>query len=216
MLKNVLFDLDGTLTDPTEGIIRSMRYALDRLGRPQLEESELLGFIGVSIHPTFVKLLNSDEEGLIEEGIRFFRERQSEVGLFENKTYPGIIELLELLRESSYELYIVTNKPRIYTSRILKHFSLEQFFSGVFAPELDDYNPSKTKLIESALNNLNMEPNETVMIGDRKEDIIAGKTNGTVTTGVTYGYGSEEEIKDAAPDYICSSPREVQQVIMEH
>lgn len=147
MLQNVLFDLDGTLTDPTEGIIGSMRYALDRLGRPHPEESELLGFIGVSIHPTFVKLLSSNEEGLIEEGSRFFREGYSTVGIFENKVYPGIVELLEVLREDSYKLYIVTNKPRIYTTRILKYFSLEQFFNGIFAPELGNITPSKTELI---------------------------------------------------------------------
>lgn len=142
MLQNVLFDLDGTLTDPTEGIIGSMRYALDRLGRPHPEESELLGFIGVSIHPTFVKLLSSNEEGS-----RFFREGYSTVGIFENKVYPGIVELLEVLREDSYKLYIVTNKPRIYTTRILKYFSLEQFFNGIFAPELGNITPSKTELI---------------------------------------------------------------------
>ena len=214
MLKNILFDLDGTRTDPTEGIIRSMRYALDKLGRPHPTESELINSIGVSIQPTFEKLLNSNEEGLIEEGIRLFRERYSTIGIFENRIYPGAVGLLEVLYEDSHKLYIVTNKPRIYTISILEHFSIDQLFNGIFSPELDDYKPNKTEFIKSALSGLTMDPNETAMVGDRREDIIAGKTNGIVTIGVTYGYGSEEEIVDAVPDYICSSPSEIQRVIM--
>lgn len=214
MLSNVLFDLDGTLTDPTRGIIRCMQYALDLLSRPCPNELELISFIGVSVRPTFEKLLNSDEKSLIEEAISLFRERYSEVGLFENKVYPGITELLATLYENSYKLYVVTVKPQVYAERIVKHFSLDQWFNGVLGPELDDYHTNKTDLIASTLTNFKLVPEETVMIGDRKEDIIAGKSNRVVTIGVIYGYGSEEEIVNSAPDYICNSPRGIRQVIM--
>jgi len=214
MLKNVLFDLDGTLTDPTKGIVRCMQYALDQLGRPCPDELELRSYIGVPIRPIFERLLNSDKKDLVEEAVRFYRERFLKVGLFENMVYPGITELLALLHENSYRLYLVTLKPKVYAERIVKHFSLSQWFSDVLGPTLDEYSPDKTQLVESTLTNLMLVPENTVMIGDRKEDIIAGKSNGTVAIGVTYGYGSEEEIVNSAPDYICNSPREIQQVIM--
>lgn len=216
MLKNVLFDLDGTLTDPTEGIVRCIKYALDQLHRPCPDEIELRSFIGVSIHPTFENLLNSVEKNLVQKAIDIFRERYSKVGLFENEIYPGITELLTFLHRNLYKLYVVTVKPQVYADRIVRHFPLGQWFNGVFGPELDEYYPDKTRLIASILTNLGLVPEETVIIGDRREDIIAGKTNATVTIGVTYGYGSKEEIIGAAPEYICRNTREIQQAIMNH
>ena len=214
MISNILFDLDGTLTDNTEGIVRSMQYALDRLGRPHLEETEMRGFISASIHPTFVKLLNTQEDAVIEEGIRFFRERFSEVGLLENEVYQGVPELLDALCQNDCKLYVVTSKPKIYSERVIKHFALDRWFIDIFGPSLEERQYTKAKLIETALANHKLAAEHTVMVGDRREDIIAGKTNGTRTIGVTYGSGSHEEIAGSTPDYICHSPYDIQQVLV--
>ena len=214
MLSNVFFDLDGTLFDPKEGITRCIRYALEQLGRPCPSELELTQFIGPPLRVTFKKLLCPDEKRLIEEAVSFFRERFSKVGLFENKVYPEIAEMLAVLHENSYRLYVVTSKPKVYAERIVRHFSLDQWFSNVFGPDLDGHLDNKTELIESVLTNFMLVPEETVVIGDRKEDIVAGKLNRTRTIGVTYGYGSEEEILGSAPDYICHRPYEIQTAIM--
>lgn len=143
-----------------------------------------------------------------------YRERFSKLGLFENRVYPGITELLTVLRENSCRLYAVTSKPTVYAEKIVRHFLLCSLFSGVFGPELDGQLDDKTELIKSTLANLALVPEETIVVGDRKEDIIAGKFNRTRTIGVTYGYGSEEEIVSSFPDYICRSPYEIQMAIM--
>ena len=214
MISSVLFDLDGTLTDPTEGIVRSMQYALDRLDRPQPKEAELRGFISASIQPTFVKLLNTHEQAVLDEGIRFFRERYSEVGLFENEVYQGVPELLEALRQNECKLFVVTAKPKIYSERVIKHFSLDRWLSEVFGPSLEERQYTKSKLIETALVTHKLAAGGTVMVGDRREDILAGRANGTGTIGVTYGSGSQDEIASSTPDYICHSPYEIQRILI--
>ncbi len=214
MISNVLFDLDGTLTDTTEGIVRSMQYALDRLGRPRPDEPELRGFISASIHPTFVKLLHTHEEAIIEEGIRFFRERYSEIGLFENTVYQGIPELLAELHQNNFGLYIVTSKARVYAERIIKQSSLDRWLGDIFGPSLEERQYTKAKLIETALITHKLAADNTVMVGDRKEDIMAGRANGTGTIGVTYGSGSQDEIASSTPDYICHSPYGIQQILI--
>ena len=119
-----------------------------------------------------------------------------------------------MLHKNSYKPYVVTLKPKVYAERIVRHFSLDKWFGGVLGPELDEYHPDKIDLIASTLTNFRLVSEETVMIGDREEDIIAGKSNRTVTIGVTYGYGSEEEIFDSAPDHICNKPSEIQLAII--
>jgi phosphoglycolate phosphatase len=216
MISSVLFDLDGTLTDTTEGIVRSMQYALGRLGRPQPDETELRGFISASIHPTFVKLLNTNNEAIIEEGIRFFRERYSETGLFENRVYPGIPELLAELHQNNFGLYVVTSKAKVYAERMIIHSSLGQWLGDIFGPSLEERQYTKAKLIEMAITTHKLIAEQTVMVGDRKEDILAGKSNGTVTIGVTYGSGSQDEIARSTPDYICHSPHDIQRILISH
>jgi len=214
MLSDVLFDLDGTLTNPKEGFVKCTQYALKQLGKSSLDDEYISSLIGPPLHSTFVKLLNSNDDDLIVEAIGLYRKRYSEVGIFESEIYPGIKELLALLHKNSYRLWVLTFKPVIWTEKIIRHFSFDKWFSGIFGPTLDERLFDKIELVESALIDTEMVPADTVIVGDRKEDIIAGKANGTVTIGVTYGYGSEEEIVNAAPDHICSNPYEIQNVIM--
>jgi len=214
MISNIFFDLDGTLTDSKEGILKCFQYSLDELGLPYPAEIEVNDFIGPPLRVTFRKLLCSDDEILIERAVAIFRERFSNVGLFENKVYPGIPEVLSTLHGNSFKLYVVTSKVKTYADRIVDHFQLVQWFNEIFGAELEGRFDSKTELINFILNHLKLAADETVMIGDRKDDIAAGKANRIKTIGVTYGYGSSQEIIDSAPDYICNSPSEILATIM--
>ena len=214
MLSNIFFDLDGTLTDSKEGIVKCYRYALDKLNCPYTVELKDDSVIGPPLRVIFRKILGSSDEVLIEKAVAIYRERFSTVGLFENKVYPGIPELLSALHKKSFGLFVVTTKPKIYAEKIIEHFHLSPFFSNIYGSELGGRFDNKADLIMFVLSNRNLTAAETVMIGDKKEDIIAGKTNRIKTIGVTYGYGSQREIMDAAPDYICNNPQEIQLTLM--
>ncbi len=205
----LFFDLDGTLSNPSDGITRCIQYALERLGRPYPPKSELTQFIGPPLRYTFPRLLGTDEPALIEKAVAHYRERYGDVGLFENEVYPGVPELLERLHGDGCRLYVVTSKPTVYADRIIEHFGFGRFFLKVFGPALDGRFDEKSELIEFILRELSPDPKRTVMIGDRARDIESGKTHGLGTIGVTYGFGSKEEITAARPDRICDSPRDI-------
>lgn len=202
-------DLDGTLTDPSAGITRCMQHALECLGRPYPARAELRPYIGPPLRWTFPRLLGTDDADLVETAIGHFRQRYGTVGLFENEPYPGVAELLSSLRADGYTLYVVTSKPKIYADRILAHFGLDRYFLGVFGPELDGRFDEKRELVQFVLRHVGAEARRTVMIGDRARDVESGKAHGTLTLGVTYGFGSEDELIAAKPDAICHSPWEV-------
>jgi phosphoglycolate phosphatase len=209
MLSNIFFDLDGTLTDSKEGIVKCLHYSMNKLGRLLPDTFEVNDFIGPSLRVTFKKLLGSDDEVLIEKAVAIYQERFSTVGLFENKVYPGIPALLSSLHKKSFKMYVVTSKAKIYADRIIEHFHLSPFLSDIYGSELGGRFDNKANLVEFILSNRMMSAEETI-----KEDIIAGKINRIRTIGVTYGYGSQQEITDAAPDYICGSPSEIQKLLV--
>jgi len=216
MLNNtttLFFDLDGTLSDPSDGITRCIQHALECLGRPYPPKAELVQYIGPPLRWTFPKLLGSDEEALIDAAVRYFRERFTDVGLFENEVYPGVREMLEKLHGDGHELYVVTSKPTIYAGRIIEHFGFDRFFLKVFGPQLDGRFDEKSELIGFILRERSIDPNGAIMIGDRARDIESGKAHGTRTIGVTYGFGSEAEIRAAEPDEICHAPAEIHQAV---
>jgi len=205
----LFFDLDGTLSDPSEGITRSVQYALERLGRPYPPKSELTRFIGPPLRWTFPKLLGTEDRDLIETAIDYYRQRYENTGLFENEVYPGIPELLRQLRDDGYPLYVVTSKPKVYADRIIRHFGFEHFFIEVYGPDLDGRFDEKVELVGFVLQQRSLDAKSTVMIGDRARDIESGRAHGTRTIGVTYGFGTPEEIAAAAPDHICHNPYEI-------
>jgi phosphoglycolate phosphatase len=208
-VSTLLFDLDGTLTDPREGITRCLQYGLEQLGRSFPDQAELVQYIGPPLRWTFPRLLGTADPELVDAAVRHYRDRYTDVGLFENVVYDGIPELLKSLRQGGFELIVVTCKPTVYADRIVKHFGLDSYFTGVFGPQLDGRFDDKTELVTHVLTERALAPQQTVMIGDRATDITAGKTNGTRTLAVTYGFGSLEELTAAAPDEICDSPPEI-------
>ncbi len=209
----LFFDLDGTLSDPSDGITRCIQYALRRIGRPYPPKAELVQFIGPPLRWTFPRLLGNEDKDLIDRAVGFYRERYGDVGLFENQVYPGICELLEQLQSEGYPLYVVTSKPTVYSGRIVERFGFDRFFLKVFGPQLDGRFDEKSELIEHILRELSLDPARTIMIGDRARDIESGQAHNTRTIGVTYGFGSEAEIAAAGPDEICHNPAEIHQAV---
>jgi phosphoglycolate phosphatase len=211
----LFFDLDGTLSDPREGITGSVQYALERLGRPIVPKSELIPFIGPPLRWTFPRLLDTDDRELVETAIRYYRQRYEVVGLFENEVYPGIPELLQGLHAEGYPMYVVTAKPKVYSDRIIRHFGLDRHFIEVYGPELDGRFDEKRELAGFILHERRIDPRQTVMIGDRASDIESGRAYGTLAVGVTYGFGTLEEITAAKPDHICHSPSEIASAVRQ-
>ena len=205
----ILFDLDGTLTDPKLGITRSMRYALERLQAKCPTDEELASFIGPPLRGTFAALLETHEVEKIERAMLVYRERFGDVGLFENAVYEGIEEMLVAARDAGTSLYVATSKPTVYASRIVEHFGLGMYFDGIYGSELSGRFEHKTELLAHLLMAEGIPAHEAVMVGDRAQDVIAARVNGVTSIGVTWGYGTEVELVDAGADRICHSPRDL-------
>ncbi|MBJ6126632.1 HAD family hydrolase [Microvirga splendida] len=207
-----LFDLDGTLTDPKVGITRSVQYALDRLGRPVPEADELTWMIGPTIFASFTELLGGADE--VQEAVRLYRERYGTIGLFENEVYAGIPALLEDLREKNVRLYVATSKLQVFARRILDHFDLSRFFVEIYGSEPDNRNADKRDLIRHILKQERFDPMGAVMIGDRKHDAIGAKANGLTSIGVTWGYGSRQELIEAGVACLVDAPQDLAEPIL--
>lgn len=205
MRKVILFDLDGTLTDPKEGITKCVQYALKHFGIIENDLDKLEVFIGPPLKEQFMQYCNFDDKRGIE-CVEKYRERFNDIGIFENKIYEGIEKLLKRLRDKGIIMAVASSKPTVYVDRILKHFGITGYFDVVMGSELDGRRTNKADVVREALYNLNIEDNDTVvMIGDRCHDIIGAKENGICSIGVSYGYGSRNELEQAGADYIVES-----------
>ena len=209
----ILFDLDGTLTDSEEGVTRSIQYALKRLKRPAPNSEDLHWCIGPPLIESFKRLIGDDGSGQAHEALLMYRERFSKIGKFENKVYDGIPEVLSLLNEKGFSLFVATSKPWVYSIDIIKHFELAPYFNRVYGSELNGDLVDKTELINHIVSNENLDKNNAVMIGDRRHDIIGAKNNGLASIGVTYGYGTREELLDAGADHLAASPSDILNIL---
>ena len=205
----VLFDLDGTLTDPKPGITRCIQYALSELGYKPPDANELLWCIGPPLKSSFSQLLQTSDDTLLEEAISLYRSRFSTIGLFENSLYPQIPETLKIIRAAGYQTFVATSKPQIYATRIIEYFDLAPLFDGVYGSELDGNRSVKGDLISYIIERESLSPSTVVMIGDRLHDIIGAKKNNIASIGVTYGYGSREELETHKADLIADCPKEI-------
>lgn len=209
MIHNVLFDLDGTLTDPREGITRCIQFSLARLGRVPPSEDDLLWCIGPPLKNSFSRLLESNDGALLDLALSHYRERYTESGIYENQVYPDIDQTLQKIRESDCRLFLATSKPTIFATRILEHFGLTQFFHGIHGSELDCRLCDKGDLVAHIIQVWNLVPSLTLMVGDRIHDVIGGKRSGIMTAIVKYGYGSPRELEAAESDFVFESPSEI-------
>lgn len=211
--KMILFDLDGTLSDPKIGITKSVQYGLEKMGifEPDLQKLEC--FIGPPLQDSFAEYYHMNENDILK-AIDYYRERFKEKGMFENELYPGIQAMLEFLKQAGHTLIIATSKPTVFSEQILKYFAIDRYFDQVVGSNLDGTRSSKTDIIDYILNLYrDYDQNDFVMIGDRKHDLIGAHNTGIDCIGVTYGYGSIDEIKGASPTYMVGSVEELKQIL---
>lgn len=204
---HVFFDLDGTLTDPKQGFVRSVQFALSELNIELDPDINLESYIGPPLHDTFSKLCGDSNSA--EAAISLYRERYAEIGLYENELYEGITECLDQIFGTAESIHVATSKPTVFSRQIIEHFELDQYFNVVFGSNLDGSLSDKTELLEHVLGTQGIAPQNAVMIGDRRFDMIGAKNHGIRALGVLWGYGSEEELKNAGADGICTHPNEI-------
>ncbi|MBN9393153.1 MAG: HAD hydrolase-like protein [Chloroflexi bacterium] len=214
-MTHLFFDLDGTLTDPKEGIVASFVYALDRLGRRDLTSANLDWCIGPPLRESFARLLATDDPDLIEQAVSLYREYFAATGLFENFVYPEVVETLQLLKKD-FQLLIATSKPAVYARQILEKFELAGFFEAIYGAELDGRYSNKGELIGLILEQEQLSPAQVLMIGDREHDILGAKRNTILAGGVTYGYGSEAELTGAGATYLFHRPSQIPTTLVAH
>jgi phosphoglycolate phosphatase len=211
---HVLFDLDGTLSDPKIGITRSVQYALKKLGIDEPDLDRLEPFIGPPLRDSFRQYYGLDEE-TVQLAIDYYRERFREVGMFENQLYPGIPSLLEELKNTGKILAVATSKPTVFAKPILKHFGIDSYFDRIVGANLDGTLEQKAEVIKTVLSQFpDVDPNRCLMVGDREYDIFGAITNHIDSVGVVYGYGGEEELRRAGATYLAYTVQDLRQLLL--
>ena len=208
-MKFIFFDLDGTLTDPGIGITNSVIYALKKFGIETKDRTELFRFIGPPLIPSFMKYYGFSKEDALK-AVVFYREYYDERGIFENKLYPGIPELLEKLKADGIKIVMATSKPEIFAEKIAKHYDIAKYFDLIAGATENETRTEKDEVIAYALKKLGNPPSsEITMIGDRFYDVKGAAKFGIPTVGVLYGYGDEKELTDAGAYAVAKTPEEV-------
>ena len=210
MYKAIFFDLDGTLTESGEGITKSVQYALEKLGKPEEDLDKLRVFIGPPLMEQFMKYADVDETEA-RRAVEYYRERYAVKGIFENRPYDGVENLLRELKGRGYILAVASSKPEYYVTKILYYFNLSSYFEVVVGSEMNGARTSKTEVIEEALKRLNMSDRrkEVLMVGDKEHDVLGARAAGLACVAVGYGYGTKEELTAAQPLKIVASIEEL-------
>jgi phosphoglycolate phosphatase len=204
---HVFFDLDGTLSDPKQGFVRSLRFALSQLDIEFDPQTDFESYIGPPIHHTLRELCG--DERLAQSALLLYRERYAQTGLFENELYAGITECLKRVSGVADSVHVATSKPTVFSTRIIEHFELDRYFDVVYGSNLDGSLSDKTELLAHILQHQGIDPRDAVMVGDRRFDMIGAKNHAVRAVGVLWGFGSEEELKTAGADEICRHPGEI-------
>ncbi len=211
-MNTILFDLDGTLTDPALGITNAVSYALKHYGIDE-DYQNLLRFIGPPLVDSFMEYYGFDHEKA-QEAIVYYREYFSDKGLFENVVYDGMENFLAALKDKGYILAVATSKPEEFAKKILDHFHLSHYFTEICGATMDSSRSKKGDVIAYALDQLKIsDPNTAIMIGDRQHDIVGAHQNQLKAIGVLYGYGDEAEMKEYQADYIAKDLKELMDIL---
>ena len=216
MFTHIFFDLDGTLTDPAQGITNSFIHALKFYGLPIPSYQELCKLIGPPLPYSFETTFGFDHDKAME-AVAKYREYFASRGLFENKVYPGIPELLQTLKEQGKHLLVATSKPEEYSIKIIDHFGLSKYFDFVCGSLMDESRSKKSEVIAYALECAALgkaDKEKVLMVGDRFHDVEGAKANGLKSCGVLFGYGSRQELQEAGADFIVKSVNELLEVIL--
>lgn len=218
MYNIILFDLDGTLTNSKEGITKCVQYALKHFEIDEPDLDKLTCFIGPPLLNGFMEEYGFDENKS-RLAVEKYRERFSEIGLFENEVYAGIEDLLEELISQGKVLAVATSKPGVYTERILEKFNLKKYFKVVVGSELDGTRNNKGEVIKEVIKQLQLSEEElltTIMVGDRNHDIFGAKSCGIHSIGVEFGFAEENELELAGADYIVDSVSELKKFLINN
>lgn len=213
MYKYILFDLDGTLTNPEIGITNCVMYALEKFGIKENDRKKLHPFIGPPLTYSFQNFYGLSEEES-KQAVAYYRERFSDKGLYENEIYDGVVEVLQHLKKQGKVIILATSKPEQYTIEILKHFQLDQYFDFVAGATMDGSRGEKADVIAYALEMSHIEDKtKAIMVGDRKYDILGAKENSLDSIGVLFGFGDYEELTKAGATYIAETVADILEYI---
>ena len=212
----VIFDFDGTVADTGEGILKSLQYSFEQMGREVPDLSDLKKFIGPPIHYSYVNFYGIDENE-VEQYIKKYRERYKKIGIYECFVYDGMLETLKTLRKNGVKLGIASSKPIKLVYDVMEHLKLTEYFDAVVGTRFDDSNhPGKTDLVLQSMEKLeDSDKSRTLMVGDRFFDIDGAAGAGVDSAGVTYGYGSREEFEEHNATYIVDSPKEILNIVLK-
>lgn len=209
--KSILFDLDGTLTDSGEGIINCAILALEHYGLPIPSREAMRVFVGPPLTESFIR--HGVPADKAEEAVAIYRSRYIPIGKYENTPYPGIRELLETLHEMGYKLYVATSKPEGMSIDILKHFDLDRYFTRICGASMDSSRNTKEAVIEYLMETTGEREN-MVMVGDTKFDVLGAKHHGIPCIGVSWGYGTVEDMENAGAAAIVHTPDELLKLLL--
>ncbi len=212
-LKYIFFDLDGTLTNPAEGITNSVAYALKYYGISVSDKTPLYKFIGPPLAQSFTDFYGFSPDKA-KEAVEKYREYFADIGIFENMVYEYIPEVLEKLKNAGFSLAMATSKPEVFAKRIADKFELTKYFDFIGGSLLDNSRTDKGEVIEYVLSSLKADREKTIMVGDRSHDILGAKKCSVKSLGVLYGFGSLEELKTAGADYIAETPNELETLLL--
>ena len=212
---NVLFDLDGTLTDPGDGFVSCVTYALSKLDCRAYSHAEIRKHVGPPLEETLRHLLDGNDSK-VEAAVALYRARYGSEGYLENAVYPGIERALGALRADGAALFVATSKPSIFAARILAHFGLSDYFQAIYGSELDGTRSNKAQLISHLLQRQSLAAASTVMIGDRAQDVAGALANGVRPIGALWGYGSREELSNAGATLLCEHPSQLPTMLSSH
>ncbi len=214
--QTLLFDLDGTLTDPFVGITTCIRHALTEMGQEAPPAEDLRWCIGPPLWTSFRRLLQTDDEDAVNRAVRFYRERFSVKGKFENVLIDGIPELLSGLHADGYAMAVATSKLESYAGDIVEHFGLMRYFDTVYGSEPEGRFSDKPDLLARIVGDRKIDPAATMMIGDRRHDVEGAHANHVRCVGVLWGYGGREELEGAEVDFIAQDPADLGAVIRKN
>lgn len=214
MLKAVIFDMDGTLLNSGVGIAESLRYAEKKLGLTPMAEDEILKYVGMPIRPMLGNMYGVAGEG-IDTVLAAYREHYTAIGHKKVTAYDGVPEMLEQLKKAGLKMAIATSKREGFSRANLEDMKLIHYFDALAFAKADDSSINKVGIVKDAVELLHLKPEECIMVGDKEFDVEGARGAGTLAMGVTYGFGSEEEIRDAKPDYTAHSPKEAGEIILK-
>jgi len=214
-MKYIFFDLDGTLTDPMEGITKGAQYALSKFGINVKNPNELSFFVGPPLYSTFEEKYGFDSKKQ-KEAVKYYREYYADIGIYENALYDGIDSLLSALKDTGFTLVVATSKPTVFANKVLEHFDIKKYFDFVSGDELDGSRAKKSLVIKHALESLNITPDDgIIMVGDREHDIFGASEFGIPTVAVMFGYGSREEFEAAGAYKIVDTVAQLQEYLVK-